>query len=110
MKTYSIFTPYGTKYVIDSDGCFLEYNNNKWAHPHGTWKCTGCAKLLPFGNFRFIPLVEFLEMIESGENFKYKNGKPKYTLTDLDHGTKRIHGNTIYHGISRAHINETVEE
>ena len=103
MKKYRINTPYGTHYEIDDDGCFLKYDINEWKHPHETWKCTGCAELIAFGNFSFHSLPEFISMIESGHKFTFKNGKPRYTLTDLDHGTRRIHGNTKYHGIQSAY-------
>lgn len=99
MKKYQIYTPHGTVYEIDEDGCFLRYGEHAWNHPHKTWKCTGCAELLPFGNLRYYSLKEFISMIEDGKKFTFKNGNPKYTLTDLDHGTNRVHGNTKYHGI-----------
>ena len=102
MKKYEIVTPYGTTYQIDEDGCFLQSGEHKWEHPHDSWKCTGCAELRPFGHLRFITLASFLKMIEAGHDWKFKNGKPRYTLTDLDHGTNRVHRNTEYHGISLA--------
>ena len=103
MEKYQINTKYGTVYQIDSDGCFLQYNQHNWQHPHNTWKCTGCAEILPFGHLRFHSLRAFLKMIKDGIKFTFKNGKPKFTLTDLDHGTNRVHGNTAYHGISKAY-------
>lgn len=105
MKTYTILTAYGTTYQIDEDGCFLQYNEHRWEHPHDSWKCTGAAQLLPFGHFRNHSLPTFLAMIEQGKCFTFKNGKPRFTLTDLDHGTYRIHGNTKYHGIRTAWVN-----
>ena len=103
MNKYRINTPYGTHYEIDEDGCFLRSGVHKWEHPHETWKCTGCAELLPFGNVRRHSLTGFIRMIESGHKFTFKNGNPRYTLTDLDHGTHRLHGNTKYHGIHSAY-------
>lgn len=104
MKTYVITTRYGDRYEIDEDGCFLRAGESTWEHPHDTWKCTGCAKILPFGHLRFFTLPAFLKMIEAGQDFTFKNGKPRFTLTDLDHGTSRIHGNTAYHGIAAAWV------
>jgi hypothetical protein len=104
MKKYRIITPSNTVYEIDNDGCFLRYDNHEWSHPHKTWKCTGCAELLPFGHLKLHSLNDFLEMIESNRDFRFKNGRPKYTLTDNDHGTFRVHGNTAYHGIYSAHV------
>jgi hypothetical protein len=103
MKKYQVITPYGTQYIIDEDGCFLEYNNNKWNHPHDSWKCTGIAEILPFNNLRFHSLAHFIDMIQNKKDFTFKNGKPRYTLTDKDHGTFRVHGNTAYHGIAYAY-------
>lgn len=99
MKTYSIVTPYGTHYKIDECGCFLEYNEHKWQHPHDSWRCNGIAELRPFGNLKMHSLSTFFKMIENKESFLFKNGKPRYTLTDIDHGTFRVHGNTEHHGI-----------
>ena len=104
MKKYRIITKYGTTYEIDLDGCFLRSEQHKWDHPHDTWKCTGIAELRPFGRLRFIMLEDFIKMIEnSGTVWKFKNGKPKYTLTDRDHGTNRVHGNTAHYGIYYAY-------
>jgi len=97
-----VTTAYGTHYEIDEHGCFLKYDEHKWNCPHDSWKCVGVAELLPFGNFRFHNLSSFIGMIKSGQSFRFKNGNPKYTIVDLDHGTKRIHGNTKYHGIAYA--------
>jgi hypothetical protein len=105
MKTLEVITKYGTRYTIDEDGCFLKYNENKWEHPHDSWKCTGIAKLRPFGNMTQLSLKTFFEMAANKQTFTFKNGNPRYTLTDLDHGTHRIHGNTKCHGISSAWIN-----
>ena len=95
MKTYLITTKYGTIYEIDSDGCFLRYNQHTWKHPHDTWKCTGCAKILPFGNWQYLDLETFLSMIENNQITTFKNGNSMYTLTDMDNGTHRRHGNGI---------------
>ncbi len=35
---------------------------------------------------------------------RYKNGKPRYTIRDYDHGTTRDHGNTVAHGVSAIRI------
>jgi hypothetical protein len=103
MKKYRIITPYGTVYEIDGDGCFLKYGEHTWEHPHDSWKCTGIAELLPFGNIRRISLDTFKAMMEAGKSFLFKNGTPKYTVLDLDHGTSGLWGNTKYHGIKYAY-------
>lgn len=102
MKKYQVVTPYGTRYVIDEDGCFLEYNNNTWMHPHNSWKCTGVAEILPFNKLRYYSLAQFIDMINNKKDFTFKNGNPRFTLTDNDHGSFRVHGNTKVHGIAYA--------
>jgi len=102
-KKYRIITKYGTVYEIDEHGCFLRYNNHYWECPHDSWRCVGCAEVLPFNRLKYYSLPEFLKMIENGHNFRFKNGNPKFTLLDCDHGTYRIHGNIKAHGISMAY-------
>ncbi len=102
MKHYRIITPYGNTYTIDQDGCFVQYNEHVWKHPHNTWKCRGVYEIIAFGQWRFLPLQQFINMIESGHRFTFKNGKPRYTIADLDHGTARGWGNTEHHGIKSA--------
>lgn len=106
MKTIHVITPYGTKYVINAKtGKFIQYNEHVFDKNDGhQWDCIGIGEILPFGNIRRLPFQNFISMAENGEKFTFKNGKPKYTLIDADHGTVRIHGNTKYHGISYAGI------
>lgn len=99
---YTIWTRYGTLYEIDKDGCFLRYGDNKWKHPHNEWKFLGFAELLPFGHTRRISFEDSIRMMESKTQWLRKNGKPKYTVIDLDHGTQRIWGNAGVHGVERA--------
>jgi len=101
---FRIKTAYGTVYEIDKDGCFLRYGNHTFEHPHDSWKCTGIAKQLPFGHFRRLSLETFIAMMNARySKWTFKNGKPRFTLTDIDHGTHRIHGNTRCHGIAIAY-------
>ena len=48
--------------------------------------------------------------VASGATFKemrFKNGAPRYTMIDIDHGTRRMHGNTRHHGIVRVWFSES---
>lgn len=101
-ERYRIITMLGTVYEIDEDGCFLRYNNSMWKHPHEDWKCTGIAEVRPFGRLFFINLADFIKLIENDTKFTFKNGNPKYTLTDIDYGSERTHGNIKCHGIRYA--------
>jgi len=105
-KKYHVMTAYGRHYAFDERGRFLRCNVR--IRPSPAWKCAGCAEVRPFGRLRFIRLDEFMEMISRGHKFTYKNGKPRYTLTDIDHGTFRVHGNISCHGISGAWVSNEV--
>ena len=92
MKLYRI-----DEFLIDEDGCFLKYGVHEFIHPHDTWKCTGCAEAVAFGRLKSYSLVEFLDMIEHGKIVRFKNGKPRFFITDMDHGTFRIQMKGIRH-------------
>ena len=55
-------------------------------------KITGIVKKLPFNNEG-----ERLSLEEASrlKDLCFKNGKPAYWITDIDHGTGRLHGGTI---------------
>ena len=94
---YEIRTPHGDRYLINEVGQVLEYSNGFKSDGSDDWKIVGICELKPFGHIgRPIPLNRAVKI----EKFTYKNGNPKYTAMDLDHGTCRIWGNTKYHGIS----------
>jgi hypothetical protein len=101
MRTARIITKQGTIYEIDEDGCFLRYNEHKWNHPHESWEMRGLT-LYQFGQYRyFIRLSDFFEMAGNHQtNWTFKNGKPRYFIADIDHGTNRMQSD----GISRAFI------
>lgn len=99
MKRYRITTPYGHTYIIQSDGTIDSYGREHQFTPSPDWKITGVAELRPFGRYRLYGLEKIAELANT--NVRFNNGKPRYTLTDLNHGTRRIHGNTNSHGIER---------
>ena len=105
---YIINTPYGDKYELSKAGYVLRYSNGLDKTRSSlaelkTWQILGLRELLPFGNLgHLIPLSDAVKL----ENFAFKNGKPKYTIQDLDHGTVRIVGNTKWHGVRRLYMNE----
>ena len=97
---YRIYTNYGDYYDIDEEGYVLATNNGlrKDANSNGrkTWQIIGAWYNAGFGNIRRIDLNVLLNI----KNLRYKNGKPKYGLIDIDHETVRHHGNKDVHGIS----------
>lgn len=89
---FEITTPYGATYQINEAG---EISNNG-LNPSGNWKIKGIEHVR---RSEFIPFSEMTkEKIESLD-LLYKNGNPQWTVRDLDHGTVRTWGNTIWHGI-----------
>jgi hypothetical protein len=103
---YVINTRYGNTYQISKEGYVLKYSNgldkmNASIDELTKWQILGLVEIKPFGNIgHLISLNEAIHI----KDFKFKNGKPKYTLVDLDNGTTRIVGNTQYHGVSNFSI------
>ena len=100
---YKIITPYRNCYQLGSSGEVIRYSNgidktNAKRSELMTWVVLGIAELKPFGRIgKTIPLHEAVEI----KDFTFKNGNPKYTIVDLDHGTTRIIGNTTAHGVNK---------
>jgi len=98
---YKIYTPYGDIYELSKDGYVLKCNNrldktNASIQDLKTWQIIGIEEILPFNNLgRLISISEAVNI----SCFTFKNGNPKYAIIDIDHGTRRIHCNTKYHGI-----------
>lgn len=105
---YKIGTPYGHLYETDKNGYVIKYSNglnkiNGSMNEIKTWQITGLREVLPFNNLgRLIPLKEAAELTD----IKRKNGNPRYTLEDIDHGTTRIHGNYTIHGVRFIELNK----
>lgn len=100
MKTFRIYTPLNN-YTTDSFGHVLTFSGNgfnKVGQPIEslkTWKITGIREIKPFGRLgNLITLDQAVKLT----SFRFKNGKPKYAICDIDHGTPRVHGNFTYHG------------
>lgn len=105
---YVITTPYGNTYELSKEGYVLKYSNGLDLMSASlaelkNWQIVGLRELLPFSNLgRLIPLSDAAKI----KNFAFKNGRPKYTLQDLDHGTTRIVGNVKYHGVRNLFIDK----
>lgn len=100
---YEIVTKYRDVYVINEKGQVLEYRGNGLNKREAseeslnTWKITGGWYHKGFGHIGFIGLDELFEL--AGKDLLYKNGKPIYGTTDIDHGTHRLQSNKDVHGI-----------
>ena len=95
-----IVTQNGTNYTIDLDGCFLQYNQHSWQHPHNSWKCSGVAMRKAFNHFDYFDLADFALMIKSGEITTFNNGSAKFYIRDIDNGTNRLQMD----GIAKAYL------
>ena len=68
--------------------------------PSDGWKMLGIQHVK---RNAFIPFAELIAG-RIPEPLLYKNGKPQWTVRDLDHGTTRVWGNTAHHGVSGIHV------
>ena len=94
-------TAYGNHYKVDANACIIRCDI-KMA-PSGNWTFEGLAHV-KFNEF--IPFKLLTKTLVRNLNTCWKNGKPRYTVIDIDHGTRRIWGNTKYHGVSRIWFDE----
>ena len=108
-KYYHITTAYGEQLVTDEQGYVLNYSNglikDENSENRKSWQITGAYYEIGFGHIRTISLFE----LNLQANLKLKNGKPKYGLTDIDHGTPRLQGNKQYHGVRSIYVSEKKE-
>jgi hypothetical protein len=93
-----ILTPLAEHYLIDKDFNIIR-TDIKGFKASGQWKLLGLA--LVTGNSITIPAAKIKAWLKLKKPLLYKNGHPRYTIVDLDHGTLRIWGNTVYHGIQK---------
>jgi len=66
----------------------IYYDN--YPTPSGKWKLTGFSPILPGGRVSdYVLSVEDYLLLPDDKRY-YKNGKSKFAITDLDHGTNRV--------------------
>lgn len=89
-----ISTPYGNRYRIEDNGYIVRLDQPGF-RPSAGWQFLG---LVPVNSTRLAVRREDItaEWLAS-HPLRYKNGNPRYTVRDLDHGTTRDWGNTKYH-------------
>ena len=98
---YRLRTKYGGWYETDSRGYVVRCDNGldkseASLHDLMSWQIMGIVEVRPFGNVG--PLIRLDDALKI-QTFRFKNGKPRFTIVDIDHGTQRVHGNTPVHGI-----------
>ena len=100
-KYLVIETPYGKYFYVDEDGRITQERDQT---PSGEWLFLGLVPVnADYILHRFNDLTpELLKEIP----FTYKNGNPRYTVIDFDHGSQRVWGNTKVHGVKRMYITE----
>jgi len=110
MKYLHIYTPGGTHYAcLMRNGNVVKYGQHRFPEDHSTWKIAGLERIKAFNNLEFIPLERIPELLKSGEPLKFKNGKPRFTVRDVDHGTARVWCNWNIRGVSKLWISDTIE-
>lgn len=94
MRKYEIATPYGERYFIHERGEIERGDGLN--RPNDQWRLVSIFTV----RGRFVVSFDDLdEWLASSPDLLYKNGKPRYTVHDFDHGGYRTWGNTDYHGI-----------
>lgn len=92
MKTIEI-TCFDSTEIIDIETGFISRKREGKLFVEGseTWVCTGAVILNNFGNVtRRLNVVElFYTLSHDKDSLFYKNGKAKFQICDIDHGTHR---------------------
>jgi hypothetical protein len=92
----NISTPSGEYYKINRKG---EISHKNYP-PSGQWLFLGLQRV--HGNRllnEFIPFAKITPDLLKTLKIRGKNGNPRYTIKDKDHGTIRLWGNCGYHGV-----------
>ena len=78
-------SPFG---YITREACGWRYS--------GQWTMRGLARIDNFGNVaERVPFAELAAFIRSGPALTHANGKPRWHVQDVDHGTPRQWGDGI---------------
>jgi hypothetical protein len=89
-------TPYGNHYRIEANGNIVRLDIPGFK-PSGEWRFLGLKSVR---TRQFIPFASLTPEKVAQLNYKFKNGKPRWTVRDWDHGAIREWGNTDYHGVA----------
>ncbi len=91
---FKIYTPYGNCYTVNELGQIGR--TDMPFTPSDSWKIQGIASVK---SNAFMPFNKITKENIATLQLLYKNGNPRFTVRDLDHGTTREWGNTKAHGI-----------
>ena len=83
----------GEYYSVDAQGRIGRPEINM--APSGQWIALALVRRCNFGVVETIPFEHWAARLETTIKWAYKNGKPRYTLRDLDHGTVREWGQMV---------------
>lgn len=90
---FTITTPYGNRLPVTTQGFIGSQNGNNFS---GDWLLKGIRNVR---SSEFIPFSQITPDRIKSLQLLYKNGNPRYTGVDIDHGSQREWQNTKYHGI-----------
>jgi len=79
-------------YRVNNMGEITKYSNKEFS---GGWKMTGIAGVYGSIVYKFPENFDRTFIEDLSKHLLYKNGRPKYTVADLDHGTNRRWGKGI---------------
>lgn len=107
MRKFEIQIMNGERFFIHENGSIERADMpGQFIHQHGRtegsqWLLRGICQInRGLYSPRLVVAFENLESwVKSGPQMLFKNGKPRFTVADLDHGTYRVWGNTDYRGI-----------
>ena len=99
-RAWYIRTKYGNAYFIHTDGAIERCD--KQNYPSTSWMFKALMSVRGTTVATMETLADWYRLNEHADKdfMFYKNGKPKFTVKDCDHGTIRVWGNTDYHGIA----------
>ena len=98
----NIVTPNGEHYKVSEKGGIYA-GPHHIAFPSNDWQFLGITHVK---RSAFIPLATLSPEMLKKIALLWKNGRPQWTVRDLDHGTMRTWGNTHYHGIKSLYFTE----
>ena len=99
MRVLELTTPNRERYYIHDNGD-IERTDIPGFTVSGKWKAVGVASVHPFARHYEPHLTTLYAIADGQDKAVYKNGRPRYTLVDLDHGTIRVWGNSAHYGIA----------
>lgn len=88
-----------TYYVDPDSGAIQRIGRNSFG-PSGRWTLTGIVRRNNAGGVaERIALKDIPARVRAGMDWTFKNGKPRWTGQDIDHGTAREWGSPMIHSI-----------